>query len=239
MASATDQLSLNWRGQPPTTTKIRQYESKDQDQVLALFRKGMLSLVPKFTQNMILDPYVFVPVGGVAVLIKIGVTKVLSFFFPVDGKGYSQHNFLISSLPALASTGFVLTSFFFLYSISFNGMDKYVHHSIASDLSDISKHYLTNGGTFLVAEDSLTGRIVGMVAGENKEDDNIVDSSGKFELRRMSVDTPFQRRGLGRQLVHCLEERLRKSGCTHLFLTMSSLQVRPTIQNYYVFHQYH
>lgn len=178
---------------------------------------------------MLFDPYVFVPMGAVTGLIQYGISRALSLFLgPSSSTNHhrtgSTHS-MISSLPLLGSTSFVLASIFMLYRIGFGGMEGYIRQSLASDLADIPKHYFANGGTFLVAEDTTTGRIVGIVGGEHKET-NSIEGEKNFELRRMSVDATIQRQGLGRRLVTSLEERLRQAGCTHLFLTMSSLQVR-------------
>ena len=120
-------------------------------------------------------------------------------------------------------------------------MDQYIRGAIQSDLADIPGTYLqpkqkqqpyqktspssakssskNNGdnplvtGTFLVAQDTATGRIVGSVAGEDKsdtlvDDDDSDSQSFLFELRRMSVDASLRRRGVGKLLLQGLQDFL-------------------------------
>ncbi len=72
-------------------------------------------------------------------------------------------------------------------------------------------------GVFLVAEDSTTGTLLGMVAAES------TPKGGVFELRRMSVHTQAQKRGIGQQLIRRLEHELGPTK-QQIYLTCSSVQ---------------
>ena len=192
---------------------IRPYGNEDQEHVFALFRRGMMSLVPTFAYNMMTDPYFCVPMGSTAVMIKLSLSRAVS-------RNPSPESASSSLMPLVGSIGFILASLLGVYGFGWVAMDGYVRKSIETDLADIPKLYIQKGGSFLVAQETSTGRIVGIVGGEIKEE------KGKFELRRMSVDGLVQCNGIGRRLTSALEERLVKAGCRHLFLTTSSLQVR-------------
>jgi ribosomal protein S18 acetylase RimI-like enzyme len=69
-------------------------------------------------------------------------------------------------------------------------------------------------GTFLVALDSNQD-LVGMVGGEEKS------GVGIFELRRMSVDSRYRGKGVGRALLSRLQEELPAK---QIFLTTTSTQ---------------
>jgi ribosomal protein S18 acetylase RimI-like enzyme len=85
-----------------------------------------------------------------------------------------------------------------------------------ADLSDVERHYLQKGDSFLVGV--LDDRLVAMgaltVLGEK---------AGR--IVRMRVDPSVQRRGYGRQLLHELESRARVRAITTLSLDTTTVQV--------------
>jgi GNAT superfamily N-acetyltransferase len=92
----------------------------------------------------------------------------------------------------------------------------YIKHGRDTDLADIQGVYLKNGGSFLVAA-TPDGKVIGMVAGEPKEDNSI-------ELRRMSVDQSIQKKGVASRLIQRLQEDAKKAGFVNMFLSCSSVQ---------------
>ena len=84
------------------------------------------------------------------------------------------------------------------------------------DLSDISNHYLTNGGEFLVGV--LDNRILCMGASKKKS-----DTAG--EIKRMRVLPDFQRKGYGQLILDSLETKARKLGFTELYLDTTTKQI--------------
>ncbi len=103
------------------------------------------------------------------------------------------------------------------------GLWWYVEHSVngyttsscESDLSDIEGVYIKNRGTFLVA--TLAGQLVGIVAGEVKNDHQL-------ELRRMSVSSQYQKKGIASKLLVALDAFAHKEGIETIFLTCTSEQ---------------
>jgi GNAT superfamily N-acetyltransferase len=92
-----------------------------------------------------------------------------------------------------------------------NTMVNYVNRETHENLADIEATYFKREGTFLVAIDNSSGRIVGMVGGDNK-------GKGVLELRRMSVDLSIHSKGLGTRIVHELENFARKNGFKKILL---------------------
>ena len=272
-----------------TTIIIRRYvEETDRDQVHNLFRRGMESLLPTLTYNVITSSLFYVPVGCISLLVRwcccccvsskskfINISNDNSKKFissmSMISRGSSSSSFLLLEL--LASFGVViLSSILLVHYTGFVLFNPYIQHSIDTDLSNIYDVYFKNGGTFLVAVEtttstssssttsSLNNRIVGCVAGEKKKktqkkqqqqqpqeeddqrrrqqqgQDEDDDDDGVYELRRMSVDSTIQRRGLGKKLIQALEKELKnvvvvgsKGGCQmkkmkKIYLTCSNLQ---------------
>ena len=187
-----------------------------------MFRSGMESLVPTLTRKLVSDPLFFLPVGIVAWLMKLGMSKVTTPLL-APSSSTSRGSSSGSSLGAwITSAGFVTASLLVAYGICDRMLSGYIQKSIATDLSDIDGTYFVKGGTFLVAEDASSGDIVGCIGGHCRIDK---PTKKTFELRRMSVDTRVQRHGLGTKLVESLEQELLKCGCRHICLGTMSLQV--------------
>jgi GNAT superfamily N-acetyltransferase len=79
------------------------------------------------------------------------------------------------------------------------------------DLTDIAASYA--GGFFRVAE--INGRIIGTGA-------LIPRGAGVSEIRRMSVERGFRRRGIGGAILRRLIEDARTSGCRRIILETTS-----------------
>ncbi len=85
-----------------------------------------------------------------------------------------------------------------------------------NDLHDIANAYLAAGGEFLVG--LLDGRLVAMGALRRTAPD-------RAEIKRMRVHPAFQRRGLGRRLLHRLQERALELGYRTLVLDTTVRQL--------------
>ncbi|AHY46196.1 Acetyltransferase (GNAT) family [Rubrobacter radiotolerans] len=85
-----------------------------------------------------------------------------------------------------------------------------------SDMSNIEKNYLQNGGEFLVG--TLDGRVVAM-GGLRRV------SETEAEIKRMRVEPAFQRLGFGKAMLARLEERAVELGVTTLKLDTTVQQV--------------
>jgi len=84
-----------------------------------------------------------------------------------------------------------------------------------ADLKRIDEVYLADGGEFLVA--TLDGEIVAMGALRRIEDE-------VAEIKRMRTAPAHQRRGLGRQVLICLERRAWELGYRRLCLDTTEKQ---------------
>ncbi|CAB9514371.1 Probable N-acetyltransferase CML2 [Seminavis robusta] len=169
---------------------IRHYRSQDEQRVKEIFSAGMLSLVPDAFLMICTKP------------VNVGVMATVGFIVA----------WLSKSVFATAMTEGVMMGLLYMFlRTAFGG---YVSSSIQDDLSNIPKFYVENGGCFLVATDSSSGKIAGMVGAEPKGDN-------QFELRRMSVDQECQGRGVGRQLLRRLYQECKGA---KILLTTSNIQ---------------
>lgn len=92
-----------------------------------------------------------------------------------------------------------------------------------SDLQDIERAYLKNGGAFLIG--TVDGQIVAMGALRI-----ILPEVG--EIKRMRVSPDFQRRGFGQAILTTLEKEALSRGCRLLVLDTTVRQV--AAQNVYL-----
>jgi GNAT superfamily N-acetyltransferase len=208
---------------------IRPFQEGDLEQVHDLFRRGLASLVPVMTRKIAFQP----AFGAVIVLFAVVVNRVVAKATAVLLARISQSSTpstatnlasqsggILTMLPWIASMGAVVLPLWFTNHGIHQAFGKYIQRSIDTDLSDIPGVYQKNGGAFLVAIDSSSNKIVGMVGGENKSEEH---ADGVYELRRMSVDVKLQRKGIGRRLVESLEKELLPD-CRQIYLTTSSVQ---------------
>lgn len=88
-----------------------------------------------------------------------------------------------------------------------------VDRCLRSDLATIEETYVAPGGNFWVATVDEAGedRVVGMVALLRK-------SEAEGEIKRVSVDVDYHRRGVGRRLMTHLESWARDNGVERLVL---------------------
>jgi ribosomal protein S18 acetylase RimI-like enzyme len=192
---------------------IRQFRPEDATQVHELFSNGMLSLLPSLTINV---------ATALPCSLVLPALPILTWF-------YSKNCRALALAVVLPLTG--------IYAYMRRAFGKYIHGALTGDLNDIPGVYQGSGGCFLVASDPAddSGRIVGMVGGEKKEE-------GRYELRRMSVDSSIQNRGLGTLLIQQLEKEC--TNASSIFLTCSNVQYAAhtlyrkcgfTIKNEFVF----
>jgi predicted GNAT family acetyltransferase len=170
---------------------IRAFRPEDLPQVHELFTKGMMGLVPEFFKIGMLRWNVS---RAFWLLLAASSAVVPGMYQGIAGLGWMAWH----------------------YRNIFKGFENYTKQSRNADLADIQGVYLKNGGSFLVAA-TLGGKVIGMVAGEPKENNSI-------ELRRMSVDQTIQKKGVACQLVQRLQEDAKKAGFVNMFLTCSSAQ---------------
>eukprot|EP00996_Jenningsia_fusiforme_P001121 NODE_2023_length_1321_cov_37.459906_g1839_i0.p1 GENE.NODE_2023_length_1321_cov_37.459906_g1839_i0~~NODE_2023_length_1321_cov_37.459906_g1839_i0.p1 ORF type:complete len:381 (+),score=54.22 NODE_2023_length_1321_cov_37.459906_g1839_i0:125-1267(+) len=115
----------------------------------------------------------------------------------------------------------------------FKEFGDYTKAALASDFSDIVGNYVkAPRSAYLIAEDPTTGRIVGGVGLHPVEvgdpgyaaNLSLEQRSQVCELRRMTVDSMFRRRGVGSQLLQLFEARAIQLGYRSIHLTTASNQ---------------
>lgn len=94
--------------------------------------------------------------------------------------------------------------------------EAYIARSLAEEIERIPDYYqAVKGSGFWVAEDA--GEIAGMVGIERLDD-------FEAEIRRMYVDEPYRRRGIGQRLLKHAEDFCRDAGYGRIVLSTSALQ---------------
>ncbi|KAF9474115.1 acyl-CoA N-acyltransferase [Pholiota conissans] len=99
----------------------------------------------------------------------------------------------------------------------------FVQEALEVDLLDPQKYYGTNPGGFWVAEvveGEMKGLIVGCVGLNSKVDRDLRTA----ELKRMTVDPSYQKKGVGRQLMIVLIEHAKENGLSTINLSTSNFQ---------------
>jgi putative acetyltransferase len=94
--------------------------------------------------------------------------------------------------------------------------EAYIARSLAEEIERIPDYYQAiKGSGFWVAEDD--GEVAGMVGIERLDDI-------EAEVRRMYVDEPYRRRGIGRLLLEHAEDFCHGAGYARIVLSTSELQ---------------
>jgi GNAT superfamily N-acetyltransferase len=110
-----------------------------------------------------------------------------------------------------------------VYLVFWRTVLDYINKSIADDLTDIDKYYMSESRShFFVAVDSDTGDILGCVALDYKPKHD--KFAGWGELRRMSVAKAGQRRGIASLLHNALLVYAKSQKLNGIFLTTSTIQ---------------
>jgi ribosomal protein S18 acetylase RimI-like enzyme len=103
-----------------------------------------------------------------------------------------------------------------------------------ADIDQIEKAYLKAGGQFWVAEltdPQHVGQVVGMIGVQQRE-------QGSAEVRRLRVDVPFRRRGIGAALMDQALRYCQETG--HLRIILDTYHERePAIRLFEKFHFRH
>lgn len=85
-----------------------------------------------------------------------------------------------------------------------------------ADIENIRNYYIDKGGTFLLAIDIDTNKIVGSIVLETRGDYGI--------LKRFYVSEDCQHKGIGQQLFNRLENFVcKETSCTKIYLTCSNV----------------
>ncbi|CAN2391436.1 Acetyltransferase (GNAT) domain, partial [Pristimantis euphronides] len=173
---------------------IRTYESKDYDEVRALFAQGMMDYLPSTYMYLLR-------------LRRVHMTIFVSFitFYLL----FSSYLVSLLGVVALLAGGRLLIIFVF---------QKFINETYQTDLQNIEESYmLRHNSCFWVAESN--GRVVGMVGVQP-----VQGSRHDVMLRRLSVAKDQRHKGIARSLCTYVIDFARQRGYKHVTLDTSTIQ---------------
>lgn len=182
---------------------IRRYKPSDHANVRALFRQGMESLFADASLAVIQAPSVAVPTLALSTTVTFLVSRFTS-------------RKLVAFIAGLVAATIPVAVCCFMTIRGFGSWIQQVLEKEDLKSPENLRKRFGDKGAFLVAEDP-EGTLLGMVAAEPTKEE------GVFELRRMSVSSKSQKRGIGKQLIQKLEEELG-SDKKQIYLICSSVQ---------------
>lgn len=177
--------------------RIRKYQERDDKEVRALFSQGMLeNISPNFYYCLKLPRTLVLLTGGLLIPLLATGSWLLT---------------LLAGLSLLTALRLLISHFW----------KQYVIVCMNTDMSDISKHYLSGRGScFWVAE--AEGRVVGAVGALPVKDPTL--SREHLELFRLSVDSGFRGQGIAKALVRTVLQFGQDEGYRAVVLSTSKVQ---------------
>ncbi|KAA0723158.1 N-acetylaspartate synthetase [Triplophysa tibetana] len=149
---------------------IREYERSDHEEVLRIFKEGIMERIPNSAFRGITQQTRTQCIYALLTVMCYVMTKSFTLTFCMP---------------------FILMGARYYYSRKV--ILNYLECALHTDMADIDGYYMKpTGSDFWVAV--LQGQVVGIVAAQGREDDNTV------ELRRMSVDSCFRGKGIAKAL---------------------------------------
>ena len=199
---------------------IRPFQRADAPAVRALFRAGMLGLVPTMWRASLLPP------RGIGALMALLLALFRHALLYRTTTGADSDDSLLHSRTWLTSCSAEVAMYVALalaaaallgaqYMLVLRAMQRYVAGALEADCADIEAFYRGGGGDFWCAV--MGADIVGIVVAERK-------SNEELELRRMSVSSRCQGCGVGSRLVRQLEAFGRDAGFKKVVLSCSTPQ---------------
>ncbi|XP_036904105.1 N-acetyltransferase 8 [Sturnira hondurensis] len=177
--------------------RIRKYQESDRQCVLDLFSQGMIEHAPTTFRHLLKLPRILVFLLGLPLAL-----------FLVSGSWFLA---LVAGLTLLAAL-----RFFAKYPWT-----EYVAHALRTDMSDISKTYLSGPGScFWVAESD--GQVVGTVGALPVEEPT--PQKRQLQLFHLSVSLEHRGQGIAKALVRTLLQFARDQGYSEVVLSTSMLQ---------------
>ncbi|KAF6105034.1 hypothetical protein HJG60_013579 [Phyllostomus discolor] len=177
--------------------RIRKYQESDRQRVLDLFSQGMIQHTPTAFRHILKLPRTLVFLLGVPLTL-----------FLVSGSWILA---LVSGLTLLAALRFLAKY----------PWTEYVAHSLHTDMSDITKTYLSGPGScFWVAESE--GQVVGTVGALPVEKPTL--QKKQLELLHLSVSLEHRGQGIAKALVRTLLQFARDQGYSEVVLSTTMLQ---------------
>ncbi|XP_055257203.1 N-acetyltransferase 8 [Moschus berezovskii] len=176
---------------------IRKYQENDRKWVIDLFSKGMDEHIPTTFHHILKLPQTLVLLlGGPLALILVSGSWVLAF---------------VASLALLAALRFLAKY----------PWKQFVVTSLNTDMSDITKSYLSESGScFWVAESK--GQVVGIVGARPVKKPTL--QKEQLELLHLSVAPEHRGQGIAEALVRTVLTFAQDQGYSEVVLTTSVLQ---------------
>ncbi|XP_036986789.2 N-acetyltransferase 8 [Artibeus jamaicensis] len=176
---------------------IRKYQESDCQCVLDLFSQGMTEHASTTFRHILKLPKILVFLLGVPLAL-----------FLVSGSWFLA---LVAGLTLLAALRFLAKY----------PWTEYVSHTLRTDMSDISKTYLSGPGScFWVAESE--GQVVGTVGALPVEEPT--PQKRQLQLFRLSVSSEHRGQGIAKALVRTLLQFARDQGYSEVVLNTTMLQ---------------
>ncbi|KAM5318040.1 N-acetyltransferase 8 isoform 1-T2 [Glossophaga mutica] len=176
---------------------IRKYQESDRQRVLDLFSQGMVEHASITFRHILKLPQTLV--------FLLGMTLTL---FLVSGSWFLA---LVAVLSLLAALRFLAKY----------PWTEYVAHTLHTDMSDITKTYLSGPGScFWVTESE--GQVVGTVGALPVEEPTL--QKKQLELLHLSVSLEHRGQGIAKALVRTVLQFARDQGYSEVVLSTSMLQ---------------
>ena len=216
------------------TIVVRKYEkNSDREEVLKIFRDGMISTIQPGLKEKLINSYYFMAYfclissiffyyNYIVYSSSLTISPKDTIYDDENGMNSNNNNILYWICYILASSVLPYIAISFL---SYKIADGYVVESITEkDLKSIEKYYLqTKRSMFWVA--CIGTEVVGTIAlDEIKEGNKEGWKVGDGELRRMSVKKTCRGKGISRQLFLNLKKFCQQKKYKRIVLSTSELQ---------------
>ncbi|XP_003808251.2 N-acetyltransferase 8 [Pan paniscus] len=177
---------------------IRKYQESDRQWVVGLLSRGMAEHAPAtFRQLLKLPRTLILLLGGPLALLLVSGSWLLALVFS------------ISLFPAL-------------WFLAKKPWTEYVDMTLCTDMSDITKSYLSeHGSCFWVAESEE--KVVGMVGALPVDDPTLREK--RLQLFHLFVDSEHRRQGIAKALVRTVLQFARDQGYSEVILDTGTIQL--------------
>ncbi|XP_003268713.4 putative N-acetyltransferase 8B [Nomascus leucogenys] len=177
---------------------IHKYQESDRKGVVRLLSQGMAEHAPATFRRLLKLPRTLILLlGGPLALLLVSGSWLLALVFS------------LSLLPAL-------------WFLAKKPWTEYVDIALRTDMSDITKSYLSERGScFWVAKSEE--KVVGMVAALPVDDPTLREK--RLQLFHLSVDSEHRRQGIAKALVRTVLQFARHQGYSEVVLDTSNIQL--------------
>uniref|UniRef100_A0A5F4W6X2 N-acetyltransferase domain-containing protein n=1 Tax=Callithrix jacchus TaxID=9483 RepID=A0A5F4W6X2_CALJA len=177
---------------------IRKYRESDRKWIVGLLSRGMAEHVPATFQQ----------------LLKLPRTLILLFGGPLA--------LLLVSGSWLLVLVFSLSLFPALWFLDRKPWNMFVDMTLHTDMSDITKSYLSEHGSYFWVAESRE-KAVGMVGALPIDDPTLMEK--RLQLFHLFVDTEHRRQGIAKALVRTVLQFARDQGYSEVVLDTSTIQL--------------